>query len=95
MAVYVNPLFVPMQSPNDKSTDEWLSALKGEEECLQIFFGKGIPHTRPSEKIADEWLTYVDGTGEIREKIVSFDERVISCGDHDMLTMFSIDRIAR
>jgi hypothetical protein len=79
VTVFGNPLMVPLQSPDKKTADEWLTALQGKEKCLQIMFSKGIPYSRPSGKMADGVLSYVDGNGAIRDKRISLDERVIDC----------------
>lgn len=81
MIVYGNPLLVPPRSPNKKTPEEWLAALQGKADCLNILFSNGMPFYGTSGKVADASLYYVVGNGEVREKRIPLEERLIDCRD--------------
>ena len=53
----------------------------GKADCLNILFSNGMPFYGTSGKVADASLYYVVGNGEVREKRIPLEERLIDCRD--------------
>jgi hypothetical protein len=85
-AVHGNPLFLVSWSSTPRKADELVSPLagEGEEEC-RPFVSIGIPYIDPSNRRTEAFLNYINGRGEISEKNIFLDERII-CG----ITIYNI-----